>query len=74
MMRWIPRLIRREIITHLTDGQSIRGMLAGEYRDSLVLSHAAYLGSEGSMRVDGEVVIPRDKVAWIQVLHGTEAS
>lgn len=72
MMRWISRLVRRTIVVHMTDGQSIRGVLAGEYRDCLVLIHASYLGSESVTKVDGEVVVPRERVGWIQDL-GVEA-
>lgn len=49
-------------------GQSIRGILQGAYRDSLVLSHASFLTGDTTTNIDGEVVIPRDRVAWLQTL------
>jgi hypothetical protein len=56
-VRWIDRLVRRTVVVHLTTGASIRGVLVGAYRDSIVLSHATYLG-----------MILREQVAWMQNL------
>lgn len=69
-MRWIDRLIRRSVVAHTTNGMSVRGVLVGAYRDCIVLSHAAYLGSDSIEPLDGEVVIPRERVAWMQILEG----
>lgn len=67
-VRWIDQLKRRTVVVHTTNGTSLRGVLVGTYRDSLVLAHVAYLGDGGSQPVDGEVVVPRERVAWIQTL------
>lgn len=69
-VRWIDRLTRRTVVVHMTTGASVRGVLAGAYRDCLVLDHAAYLASEAIERVDGEIIVPRERVAWLQVLEG----
>lgn len=66
--KWNERLERRTIVIHTTDGQSLRGVLVGEYRDSLVLSHAYALGAQAVQAIDGEAVIPRERVAWVQSL------
>lgn len=65
-MGWIEKLDRRSIVAHLTTGASIRGVLTAVHRDCIVLSHGAWLGSEGVETIDGEAVIPRDRLAWIQ--------
>lgn len=71
-VRWIDRLVRRNVVVHLTNGASIRGVLAGAYRDSVVLIHATYLGTLGGDRVetpiDGDAIILREQVAWMQNL------
>jgi small nuclear ribonucleoprotein (snRNP)-like protein len=67
-VRWINRLTRRTVVVHTRDGQSLRGVLVGAYRDCLVLSHAVYLAGEGEVNVDGEVAVPRQTVGWLQVI------
>jgi hypothetical protein len=71
-VRWIDRLTRATVVVHLTTGTSIRGVLLGAYRDSLVLGHATYLGTMDGERVDapidGEAIVPREQVAWMQAL------
>lgn len=69
-VRWINRLTRRTVVVHMTTGASVRGVLVGAYRDCLVLQHAAYLGADAIEKVDGEVIVPRDRVAWLQALEG----
>lgn len=67
MFRWIDRLRRQTVVVHMSNGQSIRGLLVGTYKDCLVLAHAAYLGSGGSVQpIDGEAVVPREQIVWMQ--------
>lgn len=76
LIRWISRLVARTVVVHTTQDASIRGILVGEYRDCLVLKHSVYLGTLGGERletpIDGEVVVPREQVAWIQTLPSGE--
>lgn len=67
-MSWINRLVKRSVVVHTSTGASIRGVLVGVYRDSLVLAHAIYLDQGGNVDVDGEAVVPRSNVSWIQTL------
>lgn len=69
-MGWIKRLSAETVVVHLTTGASIRGVMTGVHRDCLVLVHGAYLGTESVETVDGEIVVPRERVAWIQHLGG----
>lgn len=73
-MRWLNRLTAKTVVVHLTDDESIRGVVAGVYADCIVLRHAAYLGEKAVDRIDGEAVIPRDKVAWLQNLPASEGT
>lgn len=68
-MRWLDRLTHKTVLVHLVAGSSIRGVLRGVYADSIVLAHARYLYDQGHQDVDGEAVIPRAQVAWLQVLQ-----
>lgn len=67
-MRWLNRLTSRTVVVHLTDDESIRGVLVGVYADCVVLRHAVYLGVKAVDKIDGEAVVPREKVAWMQNL------
>lgn len=67
-MRWLKRITASTVVVHLTDEQSIRGVLWAVHADCLILRHATYLAQDASSTVDGEVVIPRTQVAWMQVL------
>lgn len=71
-VRWLPRLVRDTIVVHTITGASLRGVLVGVYSDCVVLSHGTWLGGDTTESVDGEVVIPRDKVGWIQRLGSNE--
>jgi hypothetical protein len=72
MLRWIDRQSKRNVVVHMSDGVSVRGVLFGVYKDCLVLHHAAYLSSGEETRVDGEVILPRTNLSWIQVMNSTE--
>lgn len=65
---FIASKTRERIAVHLDDGQSVRGVLTAVHRDCLVLEHAKALGDHVETPVDGEVLIPRARVAWIQAL------
>jgi len=58
---------------HTRAGSSIEGVLSRVYRDCVVLEHAAYLSGGSSTSVDGEAVIERANVDWLQVIGPTEA-
>jgi hypothetical protein len=71
-MAWSRRLLRETIVAHLRSGDSLRGVLVAEHRDCLILAHAAFLDATSTTPVDGEAVIPRDQVSWVQRLNGGE--
>lgn len=74
MLRWIDRLAKQTVVVHMSDGVSVRGVLIRAYKDCLVIHHAAYLSGNGEeTRVDGEVILPRKNLSWIQVIRSSEA-
>lgn len=59
---------KRRVRIHLTDGKSIDGLLVGN-RKWLKLYDAAYVESaDRSLAIDGHVLIPREKVLYLQEL------
>ena len=71
MRGWLRRLERSRVIVHTKDDRSIRGVLVGVWPDCVVLSSAEYL-ADTVTPLDGDPVIPRENVAWLQRLaaHG----
>lgn len=70
-MRGLRGLVRRRAVVHTRDDQSIRGVLVGVHRDCVELSGAEYLGeAQEAKKLEGSAVVPRDNVAWLQMLEG----
>ena len=63
------------VVVHTRDDASIRGVLVAAHADVYVLRHAAYLNPDGSkVVIDGEVLIPVTRVAFLQrILETGEA-
>lgn len=73
MLRWIERQAKRNVVVHMSDGVSMKGVLFGVYKDSFVMTHVAYLSQNGEeTRVDGEVILPRSNLSWFQVIGSSE--
>lgn len=69
-MGGIRGLRRRTVVIHTRDDQSIRGILIETYRDCLVLCEPQYLGEAKPAELKGNAVIPRENVAFLQVVEG----
>lgn len=59
-------ILRDRVVVTLKDGQSFRGIFNGGDKNHLCLLDAEYLKPDGLTKVDGEVFIPRDHVAFVQ--------
>jgi hypothetical protein len=60
------RLAVRVVVTQ-ADGQAFAGMIADLDDGWLLLREAEQLGPQGSrVAVDGELLLPRDRIAFIQ--------
>lgn len=69
LLWWRPPCLLRQVIVNLDGGDAIRGVLFGSRGAWLTLKEADGL-TEGqpAARIDGDVVIHRSKVQFIQVL------
>lgn len=71
---YLETVERSRVVVHTRGGSSIEGVLTGLYPDCLVLEHASALSGSGRLSIDGEALIERTKVDWIQRLGpGEEA-
>lgn len=68
----IDTLARETVVVHLDGDESIKGVLVEVYEDSVVLKHAASLWSGGETKIDGDAVLPRRRILWLQRLGDTE--
>jgi len=69
-MTWLDELTLNTVIVHTTDGMSFRGLKRGVYDDALMLWQAAVVEDSGVTMLDGDVIIPREKVHFIQAVGG----
>jgi hypothetical protein len=64
---WLDDVALETVIVHTTESMSFKGLKVTVYDDSVVLREARVLEDEGmSTILNGEVVIPRDRVHFIQ--------
>ena len=61
------------VVLHTTDDKSFRGVLVAAHADVYVLRHAALLGSDANVDVDGELLVPVNRVAFWQRIVETGA-
>jgi small nuclear ribonucleoprotein (snRNP)-like protein len=61
--------LRRRVIVNLKDGQAFGGVLFDADRDVVILRNAESINGrdDRNLPVDGEVVILRSDVAWLQL-------
>lgn len=75
---WLGYPFVRRVIVSTKDGKDFRGILWDRHGDYLVLRDAELLQGQGrntiQTRIDGELAVPRENVAYIQVLGGATAS
>jgi hypothetical protein len=56
-----------KVIVTLTDGGSFAGLIIDLDTNWLLIREAAQLGPQGSsVGVDGELLLPRDRIAYVQ--------
>lgn len=64
-LRWLPRLERQTVVI-VTREQTLRGVLIGVYDDVLVLASASVLDERNATPLEGEVIVPKAEVRWLQ--------
>lgn len=66
----VPRRMKRKVRVHMIDmTESLDGVLYGRTRNELVLRAASVVHENGeSHQLDGEILIPHQRVAFLQAL------
>ena len=69
---YLKSLEAETVVLNTTGEESFRGVLVAVHVDVYVLRHAAYLNPDGSkVAIDGEVLVPVTRVAFLQRLLAT---
>lgn len=63
------RLIRKRVVIVLTNDETVRGVLLRRHGPLLTLGAGEVLAKSGPVSVDGDMVIERSQVRWIQVVR-----
>jgi hypothetical protein len=64
---YLKTLTAETVVLNTVGDESIRGVLIAVHSDVYVLRHAAYLNPDGSkVTIDGEVLVPAPRVAFLQ--------
>lgn len=62
--------VRRRVLVNLADGSAVNGVLLRRHRTLLVLADATLLlPSAEPSRVDGELIIERSRVLYVQAVR-----
>ena len=69
-MTWLDALTLDTVIVHTTHGTSFKGLLRSVHDDCLVLNDAMLLEDTGPTMLNGDVVIPREQVGFMQLVGG----
>lgn len=65
---WLDRVMKKRVVIHTKDDQSIEGTLMEQVEDGVILRAAKLLNPAGaSTPMAGEVFVPRDNVAFAQL-------
>jgi len=64
----IGRQLRESIVVHRVDGQSVKGVLVGEFKDCIKLTHVEFLGGETEVLLAGDILIPHSRIAFVQLV------
>ena len=71
-MTWLDALTLETVVVHMThDGPSLKGLKVVVHDDCIVLRDVITLDEHGSTALDGTVVVPRDRVMFMQLVGGS---
>lgn len=66
--QWFTDVLRKRVVVHTKNDQSIEGVLMEHMRDGIILRASKLLGPEGKQTpMAGEVFVPRENVAFAQL-------
>ena len=60
--------VRRRVVVNLLSGQALTGLLWARRGSMLILRDVTLLEAGGTQRVDGEAIVDRGQVAFIQAV------
>jgi hypothetical protein len=66
--RGLRRLVGERVVLQTKDDRSLRGVLAGTYRDCVAISHFQYLEEANPVDLPGEATVLHDNLSWIHKL------
>lgn len=66
-VNWLETVVRKRIVVHLKNDQSIDGSLVATMDDGVILRAARLLNDGPATTMAGEVFIPRENVAFAQL-------
>lgn len=70
-MTWLDAVTFETVIVHVTDnGPSLKAARVAVFDDCVVLRDAMLLEPEGTEMLQGEIVVPREKVMFVQKVGG----
>lgn len=65
---WFSKVLKKKVIVHTKDSQSIEGVLMDQSADGLILRASSLLGEGGrKTSMAGETFVPRENVAFAQL-------
>lgn len=67
-MTWLDDVTLETVIVTTTFGQSFKGLKSVVHDDCIVLKNVIVLETDASTSVEGELVIPREQVGFIQMV------
>jgi hypothetical protein len=71
---WLDALTLETVVLHMThDGPSLKGLKVAVHDDCIIMRDVVALGDEVSDVLDGQVVVPRERVLFLQVVAGGSA-
>ena len=65
---WLDDLTLETVIVHTAGGPSFKGVKAAVHEDCLVLRDAQILEDDAATLLNGEIVVPREQVAFLQLV------
>lgn len=69
-MTWLADLTLDTVIVHTVDGPSLKGLKSVVHDDCIVLREVLVLGDD-TATLNGEIVVPREQVAFMQLVPAT---
>ncbi len=66
---WWRRKTKRRVVVVLDDDRTIEGVLMRRTASQLILRDASLLAGGDRIPIDGEVLLERRRIEWVQVLR-----